>query len=153
MLVGKRLLAYLARVWRGARSSAAGLSFPLSGSWLGGRRVRDPTRFAEGLALVLPGVEGRGALNLDVFVLGAGTLLLGTVDGRHAVSAGCIGFSLPTAANREVRELYRLRLRQCRYSPAKVRQFHLGGHFGCANRVFVAETVAPLLLEAAALRS
>ncbi len=25
------------------------------------------------------------------------------------------------------------------------RQFHLGGHFGWANRVFVAEVVAPLL--------
>jgi alpha-beta hydrolase superfamily lysophospholipase len=82
----------------------------------------------------------------DLFLLGAGTLLCGTMDGRHAVSAGCQGFSLPENANTEERALYRDRLRQRRYHPRMVRQFHLGGHFGWANRVFVAEVVAPLLL-------
>ena len=44
-------------------------------------------------------------------------------------------------------DLYRTRLRQCRYDLRMLRQFHLGGHFGWANRVFVAEVVAPLLID------
>ena len=28
-----------------------------------------------------------------------------------------------------------------------IRQFHLGGHFGFTNRVFVAERIAPLIRE------
>jgi hypothetical protein len=31
-----------------------------------------------------------------------------------------------------------------------LRQFHLGGHFGWTNRVFVAETLVPLLLGSSA---
>ncbi len=82
---------------------------------------------------------------LDLLMLAAGTLLFGTVDGRHVVSAGCVGFSAPKAGDGEESVLYRDRLRQRRYTPTMVRQFHLGGHFGWANRVHVAETVAPLL--------
>jgi len=43
--------------------------------------------------------------------------------------------------------LYRDRLRQRGYRPRMLGQFHWGGHLGWANRVFVAETVAPLLGE------
>ncbi len=223
----------LSRAWRGIRSATAVLTLPLGGWWPGGAwPASEPTRFTDGLAIVLPGVEGRGSLNrsvaqglddagfpgaivvhdwttgfwplfpfhlrarrrnrqqaraiadrvlayqnaypgrpvylvghsggatiavwvlgvlwsfwspLDLLMLAAGTLLFGTVDGRHVVSAGCVGFSAPKAGDGEESVLYRDRLRQRRYTPTMVRQFHLGGHFGWANRVHVAETVAPLL--------
>jgi hypothetical protein len=82
---------------------------------------------------------------LDLPLLGAGTLIFGTSDGRHSVSAGLCGFNVPRGATAEVKELYHRRLRQRRYKLGMARQFNLGGHFGCANRVFVAEVVAPLL--------
>jgi pimeloyl-ACP methyl ester carboxylesterase len=85
---------------------------------------------------------------LDVIFLAAGTFLVGTSDGRHSVSAGFCGFTLPDGAGRETQHLYRERLRQCRYRRGMLGQFHWGGHLGWANRVFVAETVAPLLGEA-----
>jgi pimeloyl-ACP methyl ester carboxylesterase len=82
---------------------------------------------------------------LDLPLLGAGTLVFGTADGRHSVSAGLRGFLVPQGAAAEEKELYRTRLRQHRYKLRMARQFNLGGHFGCANRVFVAEVVAPRL--------
>jgi len=82
---------------------------------------------------------------LDLPLLGAGTLIFGTADGRHSVSAGLCGFAVPQGAAAEVKELYRSRLRQRRYELRMARHFNLGGHFGCVNRVFVAEMVAPLL--------
>ncbi len=82
---------------------------------------------------------------LDLLYLAAGTLLAGTADGRHTVAAGCRGFSPPRAARPGADGLYRDRLRQVGYRPARVGQFHWGGHLSCANRVFVAESVAPLL--------
>jgi pimeloyl-ACP methyl ester carboxylesterase len=84
---------------------------------------------------------------LDFLLLGAGTSLVGTLDGRHTASAGLCGFAVPPDADREERELYARRLRQQRYTVAMARQFNLGGHFGWTNRVFVAETLAPLLLQ------
>ncbi len=81
---------------------------------------------------------------LDLFLLGLGTLLFGTVDGRHAFSAGLFGFQPPRGTPAEA-DLYRQRLHQRCYRPAMARRFHLGGHFGWANRVFVAETLGPLL--------
>jgi hypothetical protein len=45
------------------------------------------------------------------------------------------------------KELYPSRPRQHRYNLGIMRQFHIGGHFGCTNRVLVAEVVAPLLFK------
>lgn len=81
----------------------------------------------------------------DAFLCAAGTLACGCVDGRHTLSAGFRGFSTP--ADPAKRELYNQKLRQLCWSPKFAKQFHLGGHFGLANRVFVAETIAPLLNE------
>jgi pimeloyl-ACP methyl ester carboxylesterase len=83
---------------------------------------------------------------LDLPLLGVGSVIFGTADGRHVISAGLCGFCVPQDAAASAAKLYRTRLRQCRYHPGMVRQFHLGGHFGWANRVFVAEVVAPLLV-------
>jgi pimeloyl-ACP methyl ester carboxylesterase len=83
---------------------------------------------------------------LDLLFLAAGTSVFGTVDGRHTVSAGWGGFRLPGEASE--RELYDARLRQHGYRPAWLSQFHPGTHFGWTNRVFVAESLVPLLREA-----
>lgn len=79
----------------------------------------------------------------DLFLCGAGTLVCGCSDGKHTLSAGFRGFSAPNEPAK--RELYDKKLRQVRWSPRYAKQFHFGGHFGLANRVFVAETIAPLL--------
>jgi hypothetical protein len=80
-------------------------------------------------------------------LLMTGTFLAGTADGRHSVSAGFCGFSMPPGAISEEQRLYRDRLRQRGYALGMLRQFHWGGHFGWTNRVFVAEEVVPLLAE------
>lgn len=81
----------------------------------------------------------------DLFFLGLGTLALGTLDGRHQVSAGMLGFQLPESLNPEEQEIYQQKLKQVGYAGKMVKSFHLGGHFGCANRVFVDEYLAPIL--------
>lgn len=82
---------------------------------------------------------------LDVIFCGAGTLLLGTIDGRMQPSSGMIGFHEPAGFSDCDRQLYQQKLHQQPYSPRMARDFNLGGHFGCVNRVFVETWVAPLL--------
>jgi pimeloyl-ACP methyl ester carboxylesterase len=84
---------------------------------------------------------------LDLLFLSVGTALFGTFDGRHSVSAGCGGFATPPDLNHHDRVLDRDRLHQLRYHAGMLDRFHPGGHFGWANRVFVSETVAPLLVD------
>lgn len=79
----------------------------------------------------------------DFVLCAAGTLICGCVDGKHTLSAAFRGFSMPFDSAR--REIYERKLRQVRWSTRFAKQFHLGGHFGLANRVFVAETIAPIL--------
>jgi pimeloyl-ACP methyl ester carboxylesterase len=82
---------------------------------------------------------------LDLLFLALGTWLFGTFDGRHTISAGWCGFVERDGMTPRERSLYRNRLHQFRYHPRLLGRFHPGGHFGWANRVFIAETVAPLL--------
>lgn len=82
---------------------------------------------------------------LDVIFCGAGTLLLGTIDGRLQPSSGMIGFRDPAGLSDADREIYHEKLHQQAYSPRMAHTFNLGGHFGCVNRVFVEERIAPLL--------
>lgn len=79
---------------------------------------------------------------LDCLFLGAVTSVFGTVDGKHTFSAGAVGFR---KAGDELSEHPSAErgLHQCEFHPAMLRQFHLGGHFGWSNRVFVAEEIAP----------
>ncbi|MDB5389148.1 MAG: hypothetical protein JWM11_4794 [Planctomycetaceae bacterium] len=83
----------------------------------------------------------------DQFFLCLGTLALGTLDGRHQVSAGLLGFQEPLDLSAPDRELYQRQLHEVGYSREMAGAFNLGGHFGCVNRVFVSEYVAPLLLQ------
>ena len=95
--------------------------------------------------------SGRGVWNfaspLDLLFLATGTLVFGTIDGSRSFSAGHSGFTLPGDADDLTRRLYADRLHERPYDRTLLRQFHLGGHLGWTNRVFVAETLAPILLD------
>lgn len=82
---------------------------------------------------------------LDVLFLGLLTLVLGTVDRIPAVAAGNIGFVPPDDLTPEGRELYETRLHDLPFRPAMMASFNFGEHLSAANRVFVAEWIAPLL--------
>ena len=75
--------------------------------------------------------------------LGLSTLVLGTFDGVHGLGSGCIGFARRSDPSPDAPR----QLRQVPYRLGMISQFNLGGHFGCVHRVFVAETIAPLLRE------
>ncbi len=77
--------------------------------------------------------------SFDLLFLGVGTLILGTMDGRHVLAAGARGFTSGQRADDGNG------LRQQPYVAKMLRSWNYGGHFGCTNRVFVAEWLAPLL--------
>lgn len=81
----------------------------------------------------------------DWFHLRLATSVLGTVDGRYCVSSGAIGFELPPEADAETRRLYSEKLVEIPFSSEMSRSFHLSGHFGSVNRLFVEEWIAPLI--------
>jgi pimeloyl-ACP methyl ester carboxylesterase len=87
----------------------------------------------------------------DLLILTLGTTLFGTLDSRHSVSAGAWGFSCPRDLTLEQRDLYKHQLHQVRYDPRMIASWHAGGHFGWANRLFVADWLAPILAHAANL--
>jgi pimeloyl-ACP methyl ester carboxylesterase len=83
---------------------------------------------------------------LDIGFLGISTIVLGTMDGWHWPSAGMIGFQ----ENRDDQAVSTENsssaapLNQHAFRPAMFRQYNFGGHFGWTNRVFAAETLAPI---------
>lgn len=83
---------------------------------------------------------------LDILYLGVGTMACGNLDGSHAPSGGWVGFRPPADSSAADLALYETRLRQQCFKPSMIGRAHLGGHMSWANRLFVAETVAPCLL-------
>jgi pimeloyl-ACP methyl ester carboxylesterase len=81
---------------------------------------------------------------LDVFILGAGTALFGTIDRVRGISAGMVGFKVPGGLDDEGRRQY-AKLRQVRWSPSMLRTFNFGGHVGPDNPAFLRKYVVPLL--------
>lgn len=79
----------------------------------------------------------------DVWFLGLGTLVFGTFDGVHWPASGRIGFAHRTDPSPSAE----CQLRQIPYRLRMLWQFNFGGHFGCVHRVFVAETIGPILRE------
>lgn len=86
---------------------------------------------------------------IDLPAVGIGTLLFGTMDRRHAISAGALGFQ--TAANQEQYEgesesgsTPGPRLNQICFCPRMIKSWNFGGHFGWTNAVFVQHHVAPI---------
>jgi pimeloyl-ACP methyl ester carboxylesterase len=152
--LAERILAYQAEypgrpVWIVGHSGGGGMALLTAAALPKGQSVT-------GLVLLAPAVSPRFDLTpalehvergiwsfysyWDCLFIGLGTMVFGCLDGPHGPAAGMVGFrhNAPDTA---------AALEQLAHSWQMVRQFHIGGHFGCAQRVFIAETVAPLLLE------
>lgn len=71
-------------------------------------------------------------------ILGAGTTLIGTMDGQHGESAGKAGFDTSPGGGYE--KLYQVRWEQSMASAG-----HGGGHFGCMAVRFIGLYVRPLV--------
>jgi hypothetical protein len=82
---------------------------------------------------------------MDVLFLGIGTLVLGTIDSRHTISAGTRGFKIPPNSDAQTKTLYETRLHQQPYNRQMAASWHLGGHNGWTNCLFTAEWLAPML--------
>jgi alpha-beta hydrolase superfamily lysophospholipase len=82
---------------------------------------------------------------LDVPILLVLGTAIGTTEGRHAAAAGAIGFQSPSNSTSAERRDYENHVPQQMYTPDMLMDGHGGGHFGWANRTFVARHVAPLL--------
>ncbi len=90
--------------------------------------------------------SGRGIVSFhsakDWVLLGAGTFITGTMDGRHSSSAGHVGFNVPLSESRP--RLYQ-KLFQIAWHEEMERAGHTGGHLTSAARPFVARYVSPLV--------
>jgi len=79
----------------------------------------------------------------DLPATGLGTMIFGTMDRRHSIAAGSLGFKLPSEPERQAGCS---RLHQVGYRYRMARVWNFGGHFGCTNTAFVARYVAPIVL-------
>jgi pimeloyl-ACP methyl ester carboxylesterase len=121
----------------------------------------DPSRQISGAVLLLPGISPGYDLVpallhceqsiwhfrsiCDVLFLGLLTTVAGTIDRKHTPSAGMLGFRSPAQLDPEHEALVRTRFCDMPFRLEMIASFNFAGHFGAANRVFVAEWVAPLL--------
>lgn len=80
---------------------------------------------------------------LDFFFLVIGTTVAGTLDGCHRIAAGAIGFRGPSVS----KLIASGKLVQIPWNWRMIGQFNPGDHFGCMHRVFVAEEIAPKIME------
>jgi len=78
----------------------------------------------------------------DSALLGAGTTLFGTMDGKHTEAAGKVGFSVPESG--QTGGAYQ-GFSEIRWNSAMAKTGHDGGHFGCLATRFVSSYVAPLV--------
>ena len=78
----------------------------------------------------------------DSALLGAGTTLFGTMDGKHTEAAGKVGFSVPESG--QAAEAYKA-FSEVRWNSAMAKAGHNGSHFGCLATRFVSSYVAPLV--------
>ena len=82
----------------------------------------------------------------DLPIGGLGTLLFGTMDRRHTISAGALGFlttdcdTASVSGDGETNP----KLHQIRYHKGMAKSWNFGGHFGPTNAVFVQDNVAPI---------
>jgi pimeloyl-ACP methyl ester carboxylesterase len=86
----------------------------------------------------------------DVIALWAGTIMAGTADGHHLMSAGAVGFWPHADFTEAEQNLVQRKLVQMPFEPRMALSGNLGGHFHCVNHRFVAEWIAPVLERATA---
>lgn len=80
----------------------------------------------------------------DTLVLGAGTQLFGTIDGKKSVAAGLVGFKMPPDADKDQYE----KLIQRPWIKDWMVFENAGSHIGCMSRPFVRQVLAPALIDA-----
>lgn len=78
---------------------------------------------------------------VDFIVLGFGTSVFGTIDGKYTEAAGFVGVQRP--AHADVTQYQKLI--ELRYTPSWIRWGNLGDHTGAMSVAFAREYVAPLL--------
>jgi hypothetical protein len=78
----------------------------------------------------------------DLFILGAGTMLFRTMDGKRTDSAGRVGFVEPEGADAAQYE----KLVQHPYQSSWMKYGNIGDHIGVMSRHFVASVIAPLVV-------
>ncbi len=82
---------------------------------------------------------------IDVPVMVVLTTAFGTTEGKHAFTAGAFGFQRPKGPEASQLRPDYSRLTQHAYQLKMFESGHAGGHFGWANRAWVAQWVAPML--------
>ncbi len=91
-----------------------------------------------------------GILNLhsdrDIGILKVGTLVFGSIDRRHTVSAGAIGFETPEGLSEAGRKQYAGKLRQVEWDSRMQRHGADGSHIGWLSRRFAREYLAPIVV-------
>ena len=81
--------------------------------------------------------------SMDVFVLGVGTTLFGTIDGKKGESAGRNGFTPP--AMPADAEQYQ-KLVNCPYDRSWLRFGNIGDHVSVMSRAFAEQVLAPMVM-------
>jgi pimeloyl-ACP methyl ester carboxylesterase len=162
--IARRIQAYQAEypgrpVWLVGHSGGGGMALLTAAALPAGSRITGIVLLAAAVSrrfdvsAALAHVE-RGIWSFhsrwDCFFVGLGTTVFGCFDGRHGPAAGMVGFHRQVTKTSEVSEDFgslgsSAAFEQIEHSWTMARQFHIGGHFGCVHRVFIAETVAPLM--------
>ncbi len=83
----------------------------------------------------------------DIPLMAVGTSVFATMDRKHTVGAGLVGFRLPEGLSPEERAPYD-KVLQARWSAELLAKGHLGGHMGWASPWFAREFIAPVLMGA-----
>lgn len=132
-------------------SAGAGMALFVLGALSEGRTVDSATLLAAAVSRRFD-IEGllektrRGIWShwssFDLPALGLGTLVFGTMDRRHEISAGALGFRRSSASDDGARPA----LHEVRHRWGMARDWNFGGHFGCVNAAFVQRHVAPVLI-------
>jgi pimeloyl-ACP methyl ester carboxylesterase len=78
----------------------------------------------------------------DVGLLAAGTAVFGTMDRKHGVSAGLVGFRLP---ENSLDAYQYTKIRQVAWTLDLVKSGHLGGHMGWTTTRFARDFIAPII--------
>jgi pimeloyl-ACP methyl ester carboxylesterase len=86
---------------------------------------------------------------VDAPILMVLTTAAGTMEGRHTLAAGAVGFTVPGVVAENQRAAYSSRVDQQPYSLDMLATGHPGGHFGWTSRAFVAKWLAPLVASSA----
>ncbi len=82
----------------------------------------------------------------DLPVLVGLSTLLGTMDGRHTMAAGAVGFHPPDGLSPSEAEYYDAALTQHHFSLDMLPLGNFGGHSGWTSLAFARERLAPLLI-------